>query len=299
MFHFLPPTLKGCILVSLYFINTFVCVIPIFIIAMFKLAIPSEAWRDTCSRALKKIAETWVGVNKFTTRLFCGITWEVEGLEGLQSDSWCLVVANHQSWADILALQTIFYKKIPFLKFFLKENLIYVPFLGFAWWALDFPFMKRYSKEFLAKNPHLAGKDLETTRTACARFSKFPVSVMNFVEGTRFTPEKHKRQDSPHTHLLRPKAGGVGFVLGAMGGVLTSLVNVTITYPHGKKSFWDFMCGQVDLVRVHIETVPITEELIGDYFNDAEYRDRFQVWLNALWEAKDARIAAMLEGRAN
>ena len=106
---------------------------------------------------------------------------------------------------------------VPFLKFFLKKELIWVPILGIAWWALDFPFMKRYSAAVLKKRPHLRGKDIEITRQACKKFKSLPVSIMNFVEGTRFTREKHDKQKSPFTHLLKPKAGGIGFVLSTMG----------------------------------------------------------------------------------
>jgi len=294
MLHFLPATLRGSILVLLYFFNTLWCFLAILVVSFLKMVIPVTGWRDLCTVVLKWLAERWVGINALSTRLVNRVTWDVEGLSGLENNRWYLVVSNHQSWTDILVLQTIFYKKIPFLKFFLKKELIWVPLLGFAWWALDFPFMKRYSASFLKKNPHLAGKDLETTRKACMKFKKIPVSIMNFVEGTRFTPEKHRRQESPHAGLLRPKAGGVAFVLGAMGEHLDALVNVTIAYPHEKKSFWDFMCGRVDLIRVKVSTIPVDGRITGDYFNDEAFRESFQVWLNDLWNEKDRELSALL-----
>jgi len=33
--------------------------------------------------------------------------------------------------------------------FFIKKELMWVPFLNLAWWSLDFPFLERYSKEYL------------------------------------------------------------------------------------------------------------------------------------------------------
>lgn len=294
MLNFLPGTIRGCLLVILYFLNTFFYFLLIILVAILKLVIPIEAWRNLCTQVLKWLAMGWVSVNSFNTRLINKVQWDVAGLSGLKTNQWYLVISNHQSWTDILVLQTIFSGKIPFLKFFLKKELIWVPLLGIAWWALDFPFMKRYSKAFLKKNPHLAGKDLETTKTACEKFKKMPVSVMNFVEGTRFTQEKHDKQDSPFTHLLKPRAGGIGFVLDAMGGQLKSVVNVTIAYPKGPKSFWDFMCGRVTKIVVRVQTLPITRELQGDYFEDEKFRARFQKWINDLWIEKDELLDKML-----
>jgi 1-acyl-sn-glycerol-3-phosphate acyltransferase len=165
------------------------------------------------------------------------------GFEALRDDGHYLVLANHQSWVDIVVLQTVLNRRIPFLRFFLKSELIWVPFLGLAWWALDFPFMKRYSRRTLARNPELAGKDIEATRRACEKFKGMPVSVMNFVEGTRFTAAKHGRQSPPYRHLLKPKAGGVAFVMDAMGSALHSVVDATIAYPAGIPTMLDLLSG--------------------------------------------------------
>jgi 1-acyl-sn-glycerol-3-phosphate acyltransferase len=172
---------------------------------------------------------------------------------------------------------------------------MWIPVLGFSWWALDYPVMYRFSREHLEKNPHLKGKDLETTKKACEKFKKMPVSVMNFVEGTRNTPAKHKRQQSPFKHLLRPKAGGTAFVLNALGDQFKSILNVTIIYPNGIKTMWEYACGKLDEVVVRVEQIPVTEEFLGDYFNDESFQRRFQEWLNALWQKKDEAIAKTLQ----
>ena len=257
------------------------------IVAFLKLLVPLAGWRKLCTRVLNGMAASWISLNNLNIELTKKIKWEVQGLEGLSLKQWYLVISNHQTWIDIIVLQKIFNRRIPFLKFFLKKELIWVPFLGVAWWALEFPFMKRYSAAFLKKYPHLKGKDMEITRKACRKFKTTPVSVMNFVEGTRFTEEKHNRQKSPFTHLLKPKAGGVGFVLSAMGDQLNSILDVTIVYPGGKKSFWGFLCGRTDAIRITIEKIPVTEELLGDYIEDKDYQNRFQNWLNSLWAKKD------------
>lgn len=208
------------------------------------------------------------------------------------------MISNHQSWVDILVLQRIFNRKIPFLKFFLKKELIWVPFLGLCWWALDFPFMRRYTKSFLAKNPHLKGKDLETTRNACEKFQYKPVSVMNFIEGTRITPQKHARQKSPFEKLLKPRAGGIAFVLSAMGHQLHKLVNVTIHYPDGIPTYWDFVCGKVKKIHVEVAVTPVADlfnnNVFNDgYFDDPQQRARFQQWLNQVWQHKDQQLVQL------
>jgi 1-acyl-sn-glycerol-3-phosphate acyltransferase len=129
----------------------------------------------------------------------------------LEAKGHYLVLSNHQSWVDILILQKVFNRRIPFMRFFLKQQLIWVPMLGLAWWALDFPFMQRHTKSQLQKRPELAGQDIAATRKACEKFLGKPVSIMIFPEGTRFTPAKHAQQQSPFQHLLKPKSGGMAY----------------------------------------------------------------------------------------
>ncbi len=296
MLRFLPGPINGALSLLLISLNTLLICVPLFGLALLKLLLPFAGARKLISSWLDALATTWISINNGIHVLTKRIRWQVEGLETLKKDDWYLVISNHQSWADILVLQKIFNRRIPFMKFFLKQQLIWVPVIGLGWWALDFPFMKRYSKSYLAKHPEMKGKDMETTRKACEKFRTMPVSIMNFVEGTRFTPEKHQRSASPFTHLLKPKAGGIGFVLSAMGGQLHRIVDVTIVYPRQSRNFWDFLCGKVTDIRVHVRSLPITPELLGNYEDDSAYRIRFQAWLNGIWTEKDRRISAILAG---
>ena len=294
MFASLPRLIRIPLVMLLLAANVVLHVLPLFALALLKLLLPIRAIRRACSHGLIAIAESWIGCNNRMFGWFTRIRWCLEGLAEFRYDGNYLVLCNHQSWTDIPVLQKVFNRRIPFLRFFLKSQLIWVPLLGPAWWALDFPFMKRYSKETLAKHPELKGKDREATRRACEKFSQMPVSVMNFVEGTRFTPAKHQSQDSPYRHLLRPKAGGVAFVLDAMGEALHAILDVTIVYPQGAGNMMDLISGRIGEVRVHVRELPIGAELRGDYENDAVFRERFQAWMNELWTDKDARIGTML-----
>ncbi len=275
---------------SLYVINTLFWAMPILLLSIFKL-IPIRTLRGWIGAILDFCASRWIDTNTLIQKLTTPVRIHVSGGAELTKKDWYLVLSNHQSWVDILVLQRVLNRKIPFLKFFLKQELIKVPVLGLVWWALDFPFMRRYSKSFLAKNPHLKGKDLETTKKACEKFKFTPVSVMNFMEGTRYTEEKHVRQASPFEGLLKPKSGGIGFVLTVMGQQLHKIVDVTIHYPEQIPTFWQFLSGRVREVYMHVNVMDITPELIGDYSSDQEYKKQLHSWVNDLWQQKQNTLS--------
>ena len=288
MLNFLPAPLRGVIASLLLALNTILCCTPLFIVAIFKLCLPFPAAQRVTDELMRRIHEAWVGNNNRWMDLLRKTRWHIKGLEGLDYEHSYLVTSNHQSWVDIMVLQYVLNKRIRPLKFFLKQELIWVPVIGLAWWALGFPFMKRYSKAYLAKHPEKKGKDLATTRKTCAKFKNQSVGIFNFVEGTRFTEAKHAQQNSPFRYLLKPKAGGLAFVLDAMGEQLQSIVNVTIHYPGGRPGYWDLLCGNVKDVVVVFEELQIPEEFLGkNYDQDPEYRLAFQSWINQLWEDKD------------
>lgn len=292
MLDFLPAPLKGVLAVLLILLNTLFWYPLLLLLSLLKLAIPLSASRKLCTRLLIGIANIWITSNGLFLKLLHRTQWIIEGRERLSPRDWYLVVCNHQSWADIPAIQFALNGRIPLLKFFLKRELIWVPLLGIAWWALDFPFMKRYPKALLDKRPELRGKDLETTRRACEKFKYTPVTVFNFLEGTRFTQAKHDSQQSPYRHLLRPKAGGAAFVLGAMGDQLHTLLDITIVYPDGETGFWAFLCGRIGRIVIDIQTMTIPAQFLNrDYTNDETFRYEFQQWVGELWRAKDQRVA--------
>lgn len=294
MFRVIWSNIIGILSLLGYVLNTIFWIIPIVLFSFLKL-LPIKPWQTLLSYLLDGCATCWISINNANQSLTSHTLWDVEGIEGLTPNDWYLVISNHQSWVDILVLQRLFNRKIPFLKFFLKKELIWVPLLGIAWWALDFPFMRRYSKSFLAKHPHLKGKDLETTRIACRKFQHKPVSIMNFIEGTRLTTEKQQRQRSKYRYLLTPKAGGIAFVLNAMGEQLHKLVDVTIHYPEGIPTFWDFACGKVGKISIRVNVLSFDDILNGellslDYFENKQERVEFQRWLNSVWQQKDLTL---------
>ncbi|MGE8496287.1 MAG: acyltransferase [Pseudomonas sp.] len=294
MSNILPAPLRGAIGATVLALNTLFWSCQLFVVTFLKICLPFPAAQRLCNWMMNFIQEGWISCNMVWMDLLGRTQWKVTGLQGLDYQHSYLVTSNHKSWVDILVLQYVLNRKIRPLKFFLKQELIWVPVIGLCWWALGFPFMKRYSKAYLAKHPEKKGKDLETTRRTCDKFRNNPVSIFNFLEGTRFTPAKHAEQNSPFKYLLKPKAGGIAFVLDAMGDQMNSIVNVTIHYPHGNSGFWALLSGEIDEVVVNIQELPIPADFIGrNYDQDETYRLAFQQWVNQLWEEKDAELARL------
>ncbi|NCT68611.1 MAG: acyltransferase [Rhodanobacteraceae bacterium] len=295
--RFLPLFIRIPLAALLIGASTLLHIVPLFVVTLVKATLPFAAVHRACNPLLAGIAESWIGFNSRMIGWFTRTRFIVDVEARLQRDGHYLVLANHQGWVDIPVLQKVFNRRIPLLRFFLKSQLFWIPLMGLAWWALDFPFMKRHSREAIARRPELAGRDIAATRRACERFREIPVAVMNFVEGTRFTAAKHAAQQSPYRHLLRPRAGGVAFVLDAMGAGLQAILDVTIVYPHGRPSLLDLFADRVPEVRVQVRERPIPREFVGgDYQGDAAFRERFQAWMNALWAEKDAAVARLMAG---
>lgn len=266
--------IKGVVTLFLYALNLFINIILI-LMFIFK----------------KQLPHFWISTNRLIRKHVSGVNIEAHLPEDLNLETFYLVTSNHQTWADILVLFDTFDQKIPMLKFFTKKQLLWVPMVGFACWAYDFPFLYRHTKAQLKKHPEWKNRDFEATKKACEKFKKTPGSLMLFAEGTRFTPAKHQKQASPFQHLLKPKAGGMAFALRCMEGRIKSLVDVTIVYPD-KPSFWDYCCGKMKKISVYAKVIPLPESILfGDYENDPEYRVHFQQFLNTLWTEKDKSLS--------
>jgi 1-acyl-sn-glycerol-3-phosphate acyltransferase len=291
----LPPLLRGAIAAMLLVGNSLLWCTLLFAVSLAKFALPLRGVRARIDPVLNGIATSWIACNSGWMRLTHRAHWDVGGLDELEYHGWYMVNCNHQSWVDIFVLQHLLNRRIPLLKFFLKQQLIFVPIMGFAWWALDFPFMRRHSDGFLRRHPEKRFDDLEATRRACAKFALVPTSLMNFAEGTRFSAEKHRSQRSPYRHLLKPRAGALALSLAVLGEKFHSFVDVTIVYPDGAPTFWQFLCGRMTRVIVRVRRLAIPQELqAGAYATDPRFRKTMQAWLQALWRDKDRQIDALL-----
>lgn len=274
--------------IALTILVTVFCSVPIILAGVLKLLLPvPAAWR-AISAFCNFMMFCWCEGLAVLLKLNPHLTWDVEGLDGLNKKNWYLLICNHFSWADIVVLCVLFRKHIPMNKYFLKQQLAWIPFIGLACWALDMPFMRRYSRSYLLRHPERRGKDVETTRRSCEKFRQHPTTIVNFVEGSRFTEEKSQQLRSTFRHLLPPKAAGIAMALNVLGAQFDKMLNVTLCYPENSATpFYDMLSGKLTRIVVRIELLPVAQELHGDYVNDKNFKRQFQLWLNAVWAEKD------------
>jgi len=286
--------LRGLVTVLLLLLNLAVSGTAVLFVGLLKLVTRGETRRRVILAAAAR-GEQYVRWNDRIFDLMLPTRWDIRSLEGVEHDGHFLIISNHISWVDIFALFRAFHGRAPLLRFFLKQVLIWFPIAGQACWALEFPFMKRYSPEYLDRHPEKRGTDLETTRKACERYRRIPVAVVNFVEGTRFTPEKHAAQESPYRHLLRPRIGGVGFVLAALGDQLEAMFDVTLAYPDHDTSFWHFACGRLPRVIIHARRIAIPPQFFSAAITEpGPAREEFARWLEQLWREKDELLGTLI-----
>ncbi|ORT51425.1 acyltransferase [Vibrio sp. qd031] len=272
----------------LVIVNTAIISLLICIIALIKVMTPTLVLKRYPTALANQLMWVWATLNAGILRLFNRVEWDISGVDNLSKHGWYLMISNHRSWTDIVVLCCVFKDRIPMPKFFMKQQLLYIPLMGMACWALGMPFMKRYSREYLLRHPEKRGEDLRTTRRSCEQFKHTPTTVVNYVEGTRCTKQKLATSKAGYQHLLQPKSGGIAYTLAAMGEQFDSILDVTLAYPQNVENpFRDMLMGRMNRIVVHVTVRPIDEHVLGDYFNDKPYKRRFQHWLSDVWEEKD------------
>ena len=276
-------TLRGCTAFACIVLNTVVWFVPILLFGIARRLLPKSVpglarARIFCGVATGHSLQGWVGCAKAMAKVLritrLQVHVEDEGQPPINRNGWYLIVSNHQSWADILVLVTAFHGVAPPFVFFTKRELIWVPLIGVALWLLEFPYVRRYSRTQLNANPALRGHDREAVRRACAGIRERPTTVLNFLEGTRFTAAKRAAQGSPYETLLKPKTGGLGMASEALADRVTAVVDVTIDYTDGAPSFWDYLCGRCRQVEIRVRVLPLPAP------------DDLRDWVGSLWEEK-------------
>lgn len=244
-----------------------------------------------------KLANNWINVNNhLIERVLPELKWDIQidpALD-LSLDGRYVMICNHQTWVDTTVNQYIGLKRMPLTRFFTKWELIFIPLVGQAFKILGFPMMKRHSKAQIAKNPELKNRDIEEARRACEQLLSQPFTLLNYVEGTRFTPAKHAAQKSPYQHLLKPKAGGLALALKILGQEIDALVDMTIVYDEEVPEYSEFWLGNVGQIAVNLRKIELPSWILeGDYENDRDYRVQFHQWLQQIWREKDELIGQM------
>jgi 1-acyl-sn-glycerol-3-phosphate acyltransferase len=289
--------LRGLTFLTVIILDTLLACVVLYPMALVR-ALCARAGLRTGTRVIgagmNRIIDAWVGCNALLVRCLRVTRLEVviEEPTALLRDRWYLVLCNHQTWADIIVLQTLFSSRLPPLKFFTKQQLLWIPLFGVALWLLGFPIVRRLSREAIERQPELASRDREATLQACERFLEHPTAVLNFIEGTRFTPAKHAAQQTRFQHLLNPKLGGVSYVVSALSARIHRVLDVTLVYPAGVPTFWAFLCGRCPEVHCHVRMLPLPAAVHGAGDPD-HVRAALAPLIEDLWRDKDQRIAQL------
>lgn len=296
-FHMtLKQHLTALLFLTILVIESVILSLLLYVVLLFKLVIPHKKCKHYCRILCDKIVTLWTGIIVFFIHHCFPTRWTIETSETLTPKNWYLVICNHQSWVDIVAIIMISHKQLPPLKFFIKDQLKWVPLLGLAWIGLEYPLMKRYSKEKLKKHPHLKGRDIAYTKKSCKHYKDKPTCILNFPEGTRFSKEKKQLQQSPYQHLLKPKAGGIAYTLVCMNEYINQVIDMTISYPGGVKSIWAFMGGTVPEVKVVLQqNTSLQKSINDDYFDNPATQTQFKNTINELWKEKDQLLHSMTD----
>ncbi|MCJ2377848.1 acyltransferase [Vibrio sp. ZSDZ34] len=275
-------------------INTAVTALVVSLLALIKILLPFSFVKKALTQLANKQFWLWATCNFKMLNFNNRINWTIETDDSLSKEQWYLMMSNHVSWSDIVILSCVLKDEIPATKFFLKHDLLYVPFVGLACWGLDMPFMKRHSREYLLRHPERRNDDFDAIHKACDKFRLAPTTLVNFVEGTRASQDKLATAKTPYRHLLKPKTGGLAFALNAMGDMLDGIVDVTLAYPENQESpFIDMLKGKLTRVVVRVKVYPMDENVSGDYFKDKQFKRHFHKWLNNVWQEKDDYLTSI------
>ncbi|HVS30528.1 MAG TPA: acetyltransferase [Thermoanaerobaculia bacterium] len=287
-------TVRGALVLLLLSINLVVWGTIVFVCAMFKFVLTGPPrWRLIAF--VSRLADRWVAANNRIFDALLPTEWDLRIAGDLDRDGHYLIFSNHVSWTDIFVVQRLLHRRVAFLRFFIKAELIWLPVVGQVAWALDFPFMRRYTPEYLARHKEKQGKDLETTQRACRRYRRVPAAILNFLEGTRFSRDKHGEQESPYQYLLRPRIGGAGFVLVSLGDQLDGVIDVTICYPGHEVTMRDFVTGRVPRIAARARLLDVPAGFYDPAIvEQGPARERFKGWVEEIWREKDRVVEALL-----
>ena len=283
---------------SLIGLVTFVLILVELIIGFGTLAIiniprgiiPLKSFKIFLAKISNIIGDVTVYGLKLIMLLMHGKNITVINDQDFDENEWYMAMSNHQSWADIFILLTVANYKLPLLKFFMKKELWWIPFVFLANKTLNMPFVNRHTKKEIEKNPLLRTLDYENTLKSCKRFLRTPSTIFSYAEGTRFTNEKHIQQGSKYKNLLEPKIGGMATALSAMPNINT-LVDYTLVYKSKKRDAWSFAKGDMKHAKVLVSKYKIPESLKNkNYSIDKNYRDEFKNWIEGIWAEKDKKI---------
>jgi 1-acyl-sn-glycerol-3-phosphate acyltransferase len=133
--------LRAIVAILIITVNLVILPVLVIILAFFQKIMPVTSLKNILYRTSHQLVpDIWVAINSFAMKVASSAPWEIIRKGELHRDGCYFLMCNHQSWLDILVLQRVFLGKIPMLKFFMKQNLLWsLPIGGLACYMLDFP----------------------------------------------------------------------------------------------------------------------------------------------------------------
>lgn len=171
-----------------------------------------------------------------------------------------LVIANHQAFADIIAIMqlSVILGRPGDLKYFVKDSLKWLPGPGWSLWFYDSIFLKRNWNS----DTQVIAKSFEHIKK-----HELPFLLMTFPEGTRLTAKKLKSSQEfmksrgmvPFTKCLFPRSKGFEATLSELTNEIDAIYDLTIDYGGRAPSFWNFVSGDFGNYTLTVKRYPFSE----------------------------------------
>nr|WHW29709.1 putative 1-acyl-sn-glycerol-3-phosphate acyltransferase [uncultured bacterium] len=243
------------------------CLLPVTVASYLLPTRPIKNFLYACAEHIYRAA---VHVNSFWMKRVVGIELVIEGNVSVPENA--IIICNHQSWFDIPIIQDVVLGNGPIVKFLVKQELLWVPVIGWICLALDMPRLGR------SKKADTKQRDLKEVRRVTRQQQSKPGALLVFPEGTRFSEMKKQANQSPYRNLLRPKSGGLATMLAhSEPGVV--IIDITINYHQPNISIWNCLHGDPEKITVSVEQlVPPAGQEVSE-------------WLVARWASKDSLLS--------
>ena len=205
----------------------------------------------------RRCAGSWWGSCVQVLKTLHGMHLIITGDEIPRQEN-ALLIVNHQGMVDVFPLMMLAQEKgtLKDLKWFVKDILKYIPGMGWGMLFLDCIFVKRSWNQDQAQ--------IEKT------FSNFkknhiPLWLISFVEGTRITPEKLKKNQAYCkekglpilSHCMIPKTKGFVASVNGLSSCITAVYDVTLIYRSGVPSIVQLSLGYIKEFELHIRRYPL------------------------------------------
>ena len=171
-----------------------------------------------------------------------------------------IVMANHQTMVDINMLWIFagLSGTIGWMKWFLKDQLKYLPGIGWGVVFLNGLFVKRDW-----------AKDKDSIKATFQKYiyGRVPVWIMIFPEGTRLKPEKieqskraaRKRGLPEMNRVMLPRPKGIHATLVGLDGYLSAFYDITIDYHGPAPKIVSFFTRGGYHVTLHSKRYPLSD----------------------------------------